>query len=301
VHDELLIVHRLRRDDLSESLPGAVVWKTCLRLIGFVDAHDLDSVGLVPGDVVLGSDEAYRFLLEVICGLRSPLVGETEVMAQFRQFHARLEQCEGAGSPLAQLCVGLLSDARLVRSRHLDGRPGGPTYGSLVRRHLRGLDGVAVLGAGHLAREVLASLTRFRSVQVVGRSRAKARALERVHPGIEAASLRHDAPSDTSSGRWGLVVAAPMTARAVARWLARQSRFFTVLVDLRAEGRHDAIQPSPGGPRVIDLKGLFEDPGTLSADLPERVTRARDEIRRRAEAWRCRAEVRPFGWEDLCA
>src|SRR5207253_8864098 len=75
-------------------------WRTCLRRILFLNQVDnrsliaaVESDQLSPAtlEIYRGFD-AYRFLLEVICGLNSPLIGETAVMGQFREFcaHARL-------------------------------------------------------------------------------------------------------------------------------------------------------------------------------------------------------------------
>ncbi|MGH9904348.1 MAG: hypothetical protein ACRD8U_02050, partial [Pyrinomonadaceae bacterium] len=56
-------------------------WETCLRRIVFVPPDQVAAISVIRGtssDIYHGED-AYRFLLEAICGLHSPLVGETEV------------------------------------------------------------------------------------------------------------------------------------------------------------------------------------------------------------------------------
>ena len=68
-------------------------WQTCLRRIQFlnrfensalIEAAETDK--LVPPTVeVYRGNEAYGFLLEVICGLNSPLLGETAVMGGLTQ------------------------------------------------------------------------------------------------------------------------------------------------------------------------------------------------------------------------
>jgi hypothetical protein len=60
-------------------------------LLNAHDNHDIietiTTEGLLPPIVeVFRGQQAYRFLLEVICGLNSPIVGKTAVMGQFKEF-----------------------------------------------------------------------------------------------------------------------------------------------------------------------------------------------------------------------
>src|SRR5258708_34041757 len=103
-------------------------WRTCLRRILFLNkSENAALIAAAESDGVLGSpveiyrgEESYRFLLEVTCGLNSPLVGETAVLGQFREFvaHANLP-----GSPrgnfLRQLIANLVVAANRVREETL--------------------------------------------------------------------------------------------------------------------------------------------------------------------------------------
>ena len=42
-------------------------------------------------DEVFTGQNAYVFLLEVVCGLKSPILGETEVHGQYREFLERIK------------------------------------------------------------------------------------------------------------------------------------------------------------------------------------------------------------------
>src|SRR5438132_9187889 len=106
---------------------GAAVWRTCLREVAFaadVDAmpeSHRDGLQMVEGD-------AYRMLLEILCGLQSPMLGETQVMGQFKGFLASLGRDQAWLNRLGQR---LLADAREVRTSHLQGL-GSRSYGSVV-------------------------------------------------------------------------------------------------------------------------------------------------------------------------
>src|SRR6185436_19814170 len=142
---------------------NCIEWHTCLRRILFLNARDnhdiletIETENLLPPIVeIFRGQHAYHFLLEVICGLNLPIVGETAVMGQFKDFlqNAKLPNSSW-GNFLRQLATNLMIDAKRVRAQHLQGL-GSQSYGSLVRQHVKGMPAVAVLGSGKLAREIL--------------------------------------------------------------------------------------------------------------------------------------------------
>ncbi len=139
----------------------STAWRTCLREIHFLPGH---RVPLETG--VLTDADAYALLLEVVCGLRSPVIGETEVQAQFKEFLA-----SGAARDnrwLKRLGQRVLGDAKRIRHKHLQGF-GAHSYGRLTARHLTGAR-VAVIGTGALASQVVQSTPADAIVDVWGRS-----------------------------------------------------------------------------------------------------------------------------------
>jgi hypothetical protein len=137
--------------DLFRAEVGAagIVLETCLRRLAF-------GIGQPPplgGELLTGTD-AYRLLLEIVAGLRSAVVGETNIAGQFRRAWqegvALLAPAARAG--LAPLVAALLADAATVRRAHLQGL-GGSSWGTLVRRLLAPAAGARVLliGAGDLS------------------------------------------------------------------------------------------------------------------------------------------------------
>src|SRR5215831_13258384 len=191
VIDQLVIVNLRReaRDKMPAVLNG-IEWQTCLRRILFLNAHDnrdiIETVkagNLIPPTVeIFPGPEAYAFLLEVICGLNSPIVGETAVMGQFKEFllHAKFPQTPW-GTFLRDLCTNLMIDAKRIRHAHLQGL-GSQSYGSLVRQNVKGMPAVAVLGSGKLAREILPWLIGKTKVRVFCRNLKRAEDLLREYP-----------------------------------------------------------------------------------------------------------------------
>ena len=261
------------------TLPG-VAWRTCVREITFLEPGAVPDAQ--PG--VLHGEIAYAHLLEVICGLRSPMLGETEVMHQFKQFAAGLD---GAWRELSQM---LLADARAIRSRHLIGL-GSRSYGSAVRRHLRDCPRVAILGTGILASEVLPFLADgHRIVDLWGRRDSFETLLHRVN----YRQLDDAATFDDSAS---LVIAAPVTSSDIGR-LAARYRDVAVLIDLRAEGAHD--QPPPVAP-IVTLADVFSEMQRSECGADGRVAAARRAAQSCARAFATRAKLNPSGWHDLCA
>jgi glutamyl-tRNA reductase len=260
------------------SLPAevnAIIWRTCLREIGFLDVEDDPDV---PAHVDRLEDEAaYALLLEVICGLRSPLVGETQVMGQFKEF---VKSLGDDAEPVRRVAQDLLRDARQIRADCLQGL-GARAYGSLVRTHVRSCEVVAVIGTGALATEITPAVTE---------------AVAEVHQWSRA-TLAGAEPAPESDRPAMLIVAAPVASDRVAYVASRYATLRGVL-DLRGE----PTGPLPGlGVPVVGLHDLFQSAQQAADRAAIRVDAARREIHRRSAALARRDELHPFGWDDLCA
>jgi len=255
-----------------------------MRQVAFVD-HDA-----LPEGVPAWHDEAaYVHLLEVVCGLHSPIVGETEVLHQFKVF---AESLPIEHSPLRDVCARLLADARTVRAQHLIGL-GSRSYGSAVRRYLRASGRVAMLGTGVLAQEIVPFLVRpDRVIDVWGR---------RAECGIAAPGLTYRWLGSSCPGviaqPSALIVAAPMSAAGIARFAARYANL-EVVIDLRAEGEQDPLPPIVP---LVSLTEVFSELQHAADAVDGRVAAAKAEIRQCAHAFGARAKLNPSGWHDLCA
>src|SRR6185436_14111102 len=283
---------------------NGIEWQTCLRRILFLNSRDIRDIletieteGLLPPIVeVFRGEQAYGFLLEVICGLNSPIVGETAVMGQFKEFLQNAKFPNSSwGNFLRQLATNLMIDAKRVRTRHLQGL-GSQSYGSLVRQHVKGLPAVAVLGSGKLAREILPWLIGKTKVRVFCRNVERAESLREEFPEIELAP--YSQPARWNEPAAGLVIAAPLTANEVARWSQSQNVSFTKCLDLRGEA---ATDPITNPTMVIALHELFTALRSERERLAGHVAAARAEIKRLVARQTQQAQFRPFGWEDLCA
>lgn len=279
---------------LIHRAPGAepppvdsIAWRTCLREIHFLSGREPSfDAG------VLSDADAYALLLEVVCGLRSPLIGETEVQAQFKEF---LTSDDARGQRwIRRLGDRVLGDAKRIRHKHLQGF-GAHSYGRLAAAHLRGAR-VAVIGTGALASQVILSAPAETAVDVWGRTAD--RLLPTRAAGLNFALLTDaSAQVDCRSEPTTLVIAAPVTAEALAAVLARYVSIVNV-VDLRAADQQTAIvHDAP----VLVLADLLAEAVRTDVSGAPRLRDARADIRDLAQAFAGREELRPFGWDDVCA
>jgi glutamyl-tRNA reductase len=300
VLDNLIVLHYPKKS--GENWPAAInglEWQTCLRRI--VLLHKSESHALIPtlpdAAEIFEGQAAYNFLLEVICGLRSPLVAETAVMGQFKEFcaTARFPMNEW-GAFLRRLTSDLLVDAKRVRAHHLEGL-GSQSYGGMVRQHLKGVPSVVVLGAGQLAEEILPWIAGKTDVTICARNLEHAKALtqpfQEIHLEQFAVGKAIDETRETA-----VVIAAPVKALDVETWMKTQTTPFVKVIDLRGEAESDPIHSSLP---VIRLSEMFAALRNERPKLIARVAAARDDITKAAQRLIEQAQFRPFGWEDLCA
>lgn len=272
------IVHR--RKPRTFQAEAAPVWATCLRSLAFVkspaevvtEAHDEVYVG----------PKAYVFLLEIICGLHSPIVGETEVFGQFKNFMAHWLSHQPEHSGLAQR---VLADAKALRSRHLS-RLGNQSYGSWLRKNVKTTD-VHILGGGHLVREVLPYLTKQgKNVTVHVRDPRKV--------DFHSGSVQQINRQAFTGG--ALIVAAPMSAAEIGEWLKDQTP--EQIFDLRDNSCTDVIAKAP---EHHGLKAIFKQIEENKTKLLPVVEKVRTEISALTNKLTSQALIRPQGWDDLCA
>jgi len=280
-------------------------WQTCLRRILLLNAHESAATvaAIEHGEMALPTAEvfrgqqAYQFLLEVICGLNSPIVGETAVMGQFKEFLLSAKFPKNHwGSFLRQLATNLMIDAKRIRHNHLQGI-GSQSYGSLVRQQVKGMPAVAVLGAGKLAREILPWLIGKTKVRVFYRSWEHAKDLLESYPEIDLVKYS-DADARWQQSEAALVIAAPLSANEVSRWISTQSANFSKCLDLRGEAASDPVSCAGD---VIKLNELFDALRSERERLEGHVEAASAEIKQLVQRQSQQAQFRPFGWEDLCA
>ena len=297
--DELVVLHE--QTGTEDYLPPAVNslrWQTCLRRIVLLNQAEnrfLIASARADSEIYRGKD-SYRFLLEVICGLRSPLTAETQVLGQFRDFCAKAKFPPTSwGWFLRQITSDLMVDAKAVR-RHLEGL-GSRSYGGLVRQHLKGIPSAALIGAGQLASEIVPWLIGKTQLTIFCRNPLRACALVDRYPQVQLEQFTM-ARAGRSNGETALVIAAPLTSRELETWVELQHSCFVKSLDLRAEATTDPMRVSFPVQVLSEFFAAIKDDRSR---ITSQVEAAHAEIDLAVERQADQARFRPFGWEDLCA
>jgi len=270
------------------------VFETCLRriLISSLQWHRHPII--CSDDEYLEGHEAYEFLLQVISGLHSPVIGETEVLGQFRQ---QVDETT-FNAPYASLFYQHLSrdlfeDVKSIRQEHLKGI-GHRSYGSLCRKLLKSAPTVHLVGSGHLAKEILPWLIKGqRNVVVHCRNLEKASAIKEAYPTI---TLQKIGDTFSTNNRDGLVIAAPVDANTLGA--AFNDNAIDYCIDLRDESAQDPIDFAQ---MTMDLKEAFALLEESNQFAQTQMHAAKKGIASCVQERINRVNHRPFGWDDLCA
>jgi glutamyl-tRNA reductase len=119
-----------------EVASSAFILKTCQRTIlvsyeeiKIINLNDCDSYEVKKGKA------SYLFLLEVICGLKSKLLGENEIVSQFKSAYKEFIKTENLNTQLLLIIEKLFKDTKEIRTKYLIGL-GQKTYASITRRKI---------------------------------------------------------------------------------------------------------------------------------------------------------------------
>ena len=126
--------------------------------------------------------EAYRFLLETICGLKSEILGEGEIARQFKDAYRQF----AGHSPCSQLLnvlEKLFQDGKRIRSENLTGIST-PSYAGIVRKMIINrypAGAVAILGSGNLAGRLIKILPTRYPVHLFARNHKNAQHFQELY------------------------------------------------------------------------------------------------------------------------
>jgi hypothetical protein len=314
----LIVLNRRSPDGAPTSLlADGLVLDTCLREVRMAvmapaeqpDAAEADAAGY---EHFVG-DEAYRFLLQLACGLDSEIAGETEILGQIKQAWRDYEASGAPGVPALRPWIQrLLQDTKEIRTEYVVSL-GSATYGSLVRRLLGStLAGPTLLiGAGQLAETILPFLDSG-EVLVWNRSRDRAEGMLARQRAAQTAGRVHlleptmAAEEDGWRRAHGVVVCIPADnerdARRVQLWQQQ--------AEARGQLLHLGIHSPAGTPwagatqlstltELFGLRDLQASQRELQLARARRACLSKGQLARLDDADGSRAGSSNHGWEDL--
>jgi glutamyl-tRNA reductase len=285
---QLTIVHRRKPETFEKGAVGFRVFATCLRSLA-ISFSETEFSDVRATDQIFRGEDAYRFLLEVTCGLQSPIVGETEVFGQFRHF---ADQWSERNS----FFQNLYADIKAIRQAHLS-HLGSQSYGSWVRKQVSSTTPVHIVGTGQLAGEVLIWLRKQNAnIKIYSRSPklSEERLRQTAGEAMNGQTVQDLSELSDTQGA-AVIVASPLTGERLGQLIINPK----LLIDLRDDSTTDAI------------KTIFEKRFCL-ADIFSEIEKDRSSAKEKVAAAHAMVDemvtkrfqsqtVRPFGWDDLCA
>lgn len=274
---------------------GPLVFKTCLRQIVFLNSDsyaDSDSYLSLkkahPEVEIFNSENSYQFVLEVICGLRSLIKGETEIFGQFKEFFsANKAQIELMG--MTALFKQLLTDCKALRSKRIQNWSQN-TYGSVTRKLVNDTDSVALLGGGQLAQVIAPWLKHIKTKSVL------LRRPKNLEPAFSGFRVEMTANLSYLKEITVLVVAAPIANRDLQSYLACWPN-----IRLVVDWRGDESLPGTSHCPVFHLRDLNRENERNKVEEAVRIQQVAIEIQTMALEFAKKAKHNPWGWEDFCA
>jgi glutamyl-tRNA reductase len=119
--------------------------------------------------------QAYQFLLEVICGLRSQLPAENEISGQFRQAFSDFSKRLHRNTDLLFILEKMLKDSKEIRHKYLR-NIGQQSYAGITRHILNKKakrQGILLLGSGEMASDLIKLLKKKFQIHISARNQEK--------------------------------------------------------------------------------------------------------------------------------
>lgn len=281
---DIILVHRKSNQEFTslaaDTSSLALVWKTCLRQIVIFQNDNSDfkqNMGLSDLDEIHENEDALKLLIEILCGLHSPVFGETEVFGQFKKYIETLP-AEHVFKSSPNLTQFIFKTVKEVRSQFLK-QAGGMSYGHVLRKKLKDFDEISLWGYGQLGQEIAPWLSK-KQLQVIVRNPFSNADFSVVSEKFRKKTRAH-------------VIAAPLEDDHVLNLLGDDVT--ELVIDLR--GHTQLVHPHH---QVIPLVSVMQEIEKLKQEqkivLPECEAAIADMVSKHfSSTWH-----RPFGWEDLC-
>ena len=298
--EDILLVHRKSNQIFSELPVETALWKTCLRQILFCHESDfgLLAESIQAGDQVLRGEKALSLLLEILCGLHSPIVGETEVFGQFKAFveSNRLAQ-NSLFAENRKWLQFVFAEVKRTRAEHLVGL-GSQSYGSLLRKYTRAQGSITICGGGQLTQEILPWLSHKTALQAICRTPQKLEVLNHKIPHLKINQL-----NEAFVHGEALVIAAPVSDAWILELMSRQETRPLAVYDLRGEENQlqQLLQEQFPHVTFMGLQRFFSEIEDIKKDSQLKILALKAQLLEKAQAFIQRTELRPLGWDDLCA
>lgn len=166
----------------DELCPSHFILSTCQRTIVLSFSRYPFKHNDLPDHELHSGEAAYLFLLETICGLKSKLIGENEIVGQFKNAYKIYATSTLKDTKLLTILEKLFQDAKDIRTQYLIGISQ-KTYASLTRRHFQKSKArhIVIVGSGQLAEDLINQFKKKARVSICARNEARVAVLAATH------------------------------------------------------------------------------------------------------------------------
>lgn len=247
-------------------------------------------------------DKAYQFLLEVITGLQSKLVGENEIVAQFKEAYWSFQSQDYRNPLITSIMEKLFKDAKSIRSNYLT-QIGQMSYASITRKCIlqsNTSDNILITGSGKLTKELIKVLYKNSNIFISARNQTAVNLLMKQYPKIKKISWK----SKDSFHKFSKVINTIGCDQ-----ILFNKDFFHLWKDYNKNANHlfiDLSNPSPietnfnKYQNVIRLDNIFEMAKELNLKKNIKIDQAKLAIKEITNKRKLSYTLQfPYGWEEL--
>ena len=238
--------------------------------------------------------KAYEFLLQTICGLKSRILGENEIVHQFKEAYGAFLMTEKPNRLIQTVLEKLFKDAKDIRSMHLK-NIGLQTYAGISRKILSEKTNigarVVVLGSGQLSEDFIKISRRRFTIILCARNSERVAELQKTY-GIEVL------PWERRDEIYG--------ERFILNTIGTDQSFIKPMINPTPfECFVDLGEPTPftwlkGQKSYYSLEEVFKIGQEHSAQKSEKVEQALSAIEEATEHRNGHFTINiPFGWDEL--
>lgn len=267
---------------------GIAIWETCLRKIIF--AEKLEPINNGPRIEFFEDEKALVFLIEVLCGLQSKVIGETEIFGQFKQFLETEEAKKISFFKNQQFVQFLFKQVKEIRDKYIT-QLGVNSYGSMIRKICQSEQEISLVGYGQLAKKILPWLGN-RKVRIHVRDKSKFQDQENVRFfNLEEMSFYST-----------IIIAAPINTQKLFSVLQPELNLRKIIDCRSLDEKDESIKTvfRAQQAELVDLNDLFANAEAKQEKMKSMLPIINQEIRDRVQSYLLKAQHRPQGWEDLC-
>ena len=312
--DGLTVINLKAQASVRPSGGEVFVLKTCQRtlILGYGQSlfYHLDDQNDIRD--MFNGNQAYIFLLETICGLKSEVLAEYEVVGQFKEAYQLYANLPFRNTNTLTLLEKLFQDSKKIRTEHLT-EIGQLSYAGIARKlvHSRiGEADVLVLGSGALSEDLIKLLKKKHRVFLSARNSDRVNELCLQHSlemipwldyetykkfdsiintiGVNEILFNEEFFKDWSVGLQRI-------SENASRANVSNSKLFIDLGSPSVIKTH--LSESAG---VFRLDDIFRQSAKMNIEKMEKIRCAKDSIVRLCEnRRRSFLTSHPFGWEEL--